>query len=75
MAYDRIPSYISNILPEFNGAASLKTLYHQIRDVLGIIESPYEMIFVDDGSTVGSMDIMEEIYCLLGVRQLRLKRL
>ena len=55
---------ISIITPAFNESATLKPLYHQIRDVMGAIESPYEIIFVDDGSTDGSFGIMQEIYHL-----------
>lgn len=55
---------ITIIAPVFNESATLKPLYHQIRDVMGIIGSPYEIIFVDDGSTDGSFSIMREIYHL-----------
>lgn len=53
---------ISIVAPAFNEAPTLKPLYQQIRDVMGIIGSTYEMIFVDDGSTDGSFDILQEIY-------------
>jgi glycosyltransferase involved in cell wall biosynthesis len=53
---------ISIIAPVFNESATLKPLYHQIRDVMGTIGSPDEIIFVDDGSTDCSLDIMEQIY-------------
>ena len=55
---------ISIVIPIFNEAESLKLLYCQIRDVLGIIGVPYEIIFVDDGSSDESFCIMEEIYRL-----------
>ena len=53
---------ISIIIPAFNESATLKPLYHQIREVFLAINTPYEIIFVDDGSTDGSFDIMEQIY-------------
>lgn len=52
---------ISIIIPAFNEAPTLKPLYHQIRDVMGTIGAPYEVIFVDDGSTDGSIGILQEI--------------
>ena len=52
---------ISIIIPAFNEAPTLKSLYHQIRDVMGTIGAPYEVIFVDDGSTDGSIGILQEI--------------
>ncbi len=55
---------ISIIISAFNEAPTLKSLYHQIRDVMGIIGAPYEVIFVDDGSTDGSFGIMQELYRL-----------
>ena len=55
-------SRISIIAAIFNESATIKPLYNQIRSVLGKIGAPYEIIFVDDGSTDGSFDIMEEIY-------------
>ncbi|MDE0186954.1 MAG: glycosyltransferase family 2 protein [Candidatus Poribacteria bacterium] len=55
-------THISIIVPAFNEAPTLKPLYYQICDLMGIIGSPYEMIFVDDGSTDGSFDILQEIY-------------
>ena len=52
---------ISIIIPTFNEAPTLESLYHQIRDVMGTIRAPYEVIFVDDGSTDGSLGILREI--------------
>lgn len=53
---------ISIIIPAFNEAPTLKPLYHQIRDVMRIVGFPYEIIFVDDGSTDGSIGILQEIH-------------
>jgi glycosyltransferase involved in cell wall biosynthesis len=53
---------ISIIAPVFNESATLERLYHQIRDAMAILGSPYEIIFVDDGSTDGSIGILQEIH-------------
>ncbi len=58
----KTPNQISIITPVFNESVTLKILYHQFRDVMRENGAPYEIIFVDDGSTDGSFDIMEEIY-------------
>jgi len=55
---------ISIVVPVFNEAQTLKPLYHQISDVMAKMGTPYEVIFVDDGSTDASFEIMEEIYLL-----------
>ena len=64
MSSNQAPSHISVIIPVFNEAPTLKPLYNQIRDVMGLIGVPYEIIFVDDGSSDDSLGIMEEIYRL-----------
>ena len=64
MSSDQAPLHISVIVPVFNEAPTLKPLYNRIRDVMGMIGVPYEIIFVDDGSADDSLDIMEEIYRL-----------
>ena len=61
MERDSFPRSIAVVIPVFNEAPSLKPLYHQIRDVMRIIGAPHEIIFVDDGSTDGSFNIMAEI--------------
>ena len=53
---------ISIVISVFNEAPTLKPLYHQICDVMRTLARPYEIIFVDDGSTDDSFAIMEEIY-------------
>ena len=60
----KTPPKISIIAPVFNEVLTLKPLYHQIRGVMEAISSPYEIIFVDDGSTDGSFGIMQEVFHL-----------
>ena len=62
MSKDQNVLSISIIVPVFNEAQTLKPLYYQICDVLSTIGVPYEIIFVDDGSTDGSFAVMEELY-------------
>jgi len=46
---------ISIIIPFFNEADSLPLLYKRLTSVLGKLKTNFEIIFVDDGSTDGSL--------------------
>lgn len=53
---------ISVLIPLFNEEESLPILYRELREVLGVLEIDYEIIFVDDGSTDKSFFVLERIY-------------
>jgi polyisoprenyl-phosphate glycosyltransferase len=52
---------ISIVAPVFNEEESLPELYCRISAVMKHVRLPFELIFVDDGSTDRSLDIMLEI--------------
>ncbi|MDR3237719.1 MAG: glycosyltransferase family 2 protein [Spirochaetia bacterium] len=52
---------ISLILPVYNEEGNLRIQYAKIADALSRIKYSYEIIFVDDGSTDSSTDILKEI--------------
>jgi glycosyltransferase involved in cell wall biosynthesis len=52
---------ISAVVPVFNEAESLEELHRRLGDALGSISGDYEIIFVDDGSTDGSFDVLKAI--------------
>src|SRR5438132_10952675 len=49
------PSTVSVVVPLFNERAALDELYARLSAVLGDVAPTYEIIFVDDGSTDGSL--------------------
>jgi len=51
--------YLSIVVPVFNEAENLRLLFQAIKDALAGIS--YEIIFVDDGSKDGSVEILFEI--------------
>ena len=51
---------LSFVIPVFNEAESLNTLLVEIRNVAADQSFDYEVIFIDDGSTDGSWDIIVE---------------
>ncbi|MFZ4591432.1 MAG: glycosyltransferase family 2 protein [Ignavibacteria bacterium] len=53
---------VSVIIPLLNEEESLKELSQKLESVLGEINSSYEVIFVDDGSTDRSFDKIREIH-------------
>ncbi len=53
---------ISFVLPVCNEEESLRDLYRQVSDVMKQQPDDYEMIFIDDGSTDGSFDVLREVY-------------
>lgn len=52
---------ISVVFPVYNEAESLRELYKETVAVLTEMGRPYELIFCDDGSTDGSLEILREL--------------
>jgi glycosyltransferase involved in cell wall biosynthesis len=52
---------ISITVPVFNEAESLPILYERIRDVMVALGRPWEMIFVNDGSSDGSEAVLDKL--------------
>ena len=53
---------VSVVLPVFNEVGTLKQLYHQLQTVLKALSVDYEFIFIDDGSTDGSFEVLQALY-------------
>lgn len=68
---------ISVVVPVYNEEETLPVLIPKLAEVLGRLGTPYEMIFVDDGSSDGSREILKEMVsqypCLriIGLKQNR----
>jgi glycosyltransferase involved in cell wall biosynthesis len=56
------PIRFSIVVPLYNEAASLTTLYVRLTQVMGTLEGRYEIIFVDDGSRDATPQLLREIY-------------
>ncbi len=52
---------LSLIIPLFNEEESLNPLINEIRKALKPINKPYEVIFVDDGSTDNSLKVIKDL--------------
>ncbi|MEK6552294.1 MAG: glycosyltransferase family 2 protein [Bacteroidota bacterium] len=52
---------VSIIVPFFNEEESLRPLYNEIKKTLRGISSDYEIIFVDDGSSDKSLNVVKEL--------------
>jgi len=52
---------VSIVIPLLNEAPNLRPLYDELTEVMTDIALDYEIIFVDDGSDDGSLDILKEI--------------
>ncbi len=53
---------ISIVIPAFNEQGSIKRLYDEIEQVMRALGAPYEIIFVNDGSTDGTGEELARIY-------------
>jgi glycosyltransferase involved in cell wall biosynthesis len=53
---------ISVVIPVFNEQSNLLPLYTELIEVLGKIDSSYEIIFIDDGSTDQSFQELAKIH-------------
>lgn len=52
----------SVVIPVFNEAENLEVLYARLTKVMDNLDGPYEIIFVDDGSTDGSFQILSDLH-------------
>lgn len=52
---------ISIVVPVFNGASLLRTLFSGIQDVMASLKRQFEVLFVDDGSTDESWRLILEL--------------
>ena len=53
---------ISVVVPLLNEEHSLETLYHEIANALEPLDHGFEVIFVDDGSTDGSLSVLSRMH-------------
>jgi undecaprenyl-phosphate 4-deoxy-4-formamido-L-arabinose transferase len=52
---------VSIVVPVFNESANLPTLWTRLKPVLGGLDRPWELVFIDDGSRDDSLGILREI--------------
>jgi undecaprenyl-phosphate 4-deoxy-4-formamido-L-arabinose transferase len=52
---------VSVVVPVFNEEASLRELHARLRAVLAGVDQPTEVVYVDDGSTDASREVLEEL--------------
>jgi dolichol-phosphate mannosyltransferase len=60
----RLPPEISLVIPVYNERENLGPLAAEISASMGSVGRPYEVLFVDDGSTDGSLAVMRELAAL-----------
>ena len=53
---------ISVVVPLLNEEHSLDALHHQLQAVLDVRDEPWEVVFVDDGSTDGSLGVLTRLH-------------
>jgi len=59
---------LSVVIPVYNEKENLRQLYTRLKGVMDSLGRGYEIIFVDDGSTDGSSEILDEIASKPGSR-------
>ncbi len=58
---EKIPHMVTLVIPVYNEVGNLLPLHREITDVLGVNVSNYEIIYVDDGSTDDSLNVLSKI--------------
>ncbi len=53
---------VSILIPLLNEEESLRELYRRIAEAMDPLGREWEVVFVNDGSTDGSMDVLKELY-------------
>jgi polyisoprenyl-phosphate glycosyltransferase len=53
---------LSIVIPVLNEARGLETLVARLREALEVIERPFEVIFIDDGSTDATLELLRRMH-------------
>ena len=53
---------LSIVIPVLNEEKNIPILVDRIKDVMSGVDSNYEVIFVDDGSTDGTFNVLKSLY-------------
>lgn len=56
-----ISPFISIVIPVFNEEDNLRLLATELIEVLQSLKRPWEILFIDDGSTDGSLQVLKEL--------------
>jgi len=56
------PAIYSIVIPFYNEQENVSSLYVKITEVMDQVGDPYEMVFVDDGSTDDTYKVLQDIY-------------
>lgn len=59
VALKQLPIWVSIVVPVFNEVKNVPLLHEQIHAALKNLDKAWELVFVDDGSTDGSLQAME----------------
>jgi len=62
---------ISVVVPLYNERGSVRELHERLVTVLTSLGKPFEIIFVDDGSTDGTFEVVKELSPVCGLRLAR----
>src|SRR2546425_353811 len=66
---------VSIVVPLLNEEATLNALYHEVQAALAALETDWELVYVDDGSTDGSYRELVRLHAAYeNVRVVRLRR-
>ena len=58
---EKFPQMVTLVIPVYNEVGNLFPLHREITDVLGASITSYEIIYVDDGSTDDSLNVLSKI--------------
>ena len=59
---ETVQTDLSIVIPVLNEEANLKPLYSELKEALEALERSYEIVFVDDGSTDSSAQVLAELH-------------
>lgn len=58
---DLVPAELSVVIPVYNEAENLPHLHKAIQEALADLPIPWEVVYIDDGSTDGSVEMLEKL--------------